>query len=104
MLDSMSESWNPLILEEVMMCLVPSMEATMWHFDKGNQWSLHVSTEILCEYVISFRMDRNYLLYLQNRLLLSYTITLAIYLDLKTWVTKQVLQRPLNFDSKDDML
>ena len=75
----MSESRNPLVLEQVMMCLVPSIEDTIWDFDMGNQWALHVSMETLCEYVISFRMDRNYLLCIQNSHFLSYTITLTIF-------------------------
>lgn len=79
MVDSMSESWNPLVLEQVMMCLVPSIENTVWDFDMGSQWTLHVSMEILCDYVISFRMDRNNLICIQKRQFLSYTITLAIF-------------------------
>lgn len=71
MLESVSESCHPLILEEVVMCLVPSMEDTVWHFDVGNQWALHASMEMLREYVISFRMNRNCLLCLPNRQLLS---------------------------------
>lgn len=79
MLASVNESWNALVLEQVM-CLVSSTEDTIWNFDMGNQWALHVSLEMLCEYVVSFRMDRNYLP-IQNRLILSYTITLAIFVS-----------------------
>lgn len=41
------------------MCLVPSIEDTIWDFDVGNPWALHVSMEMLCGSVTSFRMDRN---------------------------------------------
>lgn len=88
----MSESWNPLVLEQVMMCLVPRIEDTIWDFDMGNLWALRVSMEMLQEYVTSFRMDRNYLLCIQNRQFLPYTITLAIsgseYLSYKAGTQK----------------
>lgn len=61
------------------MCLVSSTKDMTWNM--GNQWALHVSLEMLCEYVVSFRMDRNYLLPIQNRQILSYTITLAIFVS-----------------------
>lgn len=80
MLASVNESWNALVLEQVIR-LVSSTEDTIWNFDMGNQWALHVILEMLCEYVVSFRMDRNYLLHIQNRLILSYTITLAIFVS-----------------------
>ena len=75
-----------------MMCLVPIIEDTMWDFDMTNQWALSVSTEMLCERVISFRMDRNSLLCIQNSQFLSYSITLAIfgseYLSYKAGIQK----------------
>lgn len=49
------------------MCLVSSMEDSIWNSDMRNQWALHASMEMLCEYVLSFRMDRNYILLIQNR-------------------------------------
>lgn len=103
MVDSVSELQNPLVLEQVMMCLVPNAEDTIWDFDMGNQWTLHASMEILCEYVISFKMDRNYLCCIQNRQFLSSIITLDVfgseYLSYKagTWKKKK---GNLIFDSK----
>lgn len=95
MVDSMSESLNLLVLEQVMMCVLPSTEDTIWDFDTGNQWAFHVSMEMLYAYVISFRMDKKYLLCIQNRQFLSYTITLAIfgskYLSYKASTQKNTL-------------
>lgn len=87
MVDSMSESWNPLVLEQVMMCLVPSIEDTVWDFDMGSQWTLHVSMEILCDYVISFRMDRNNLICIQKK-----AVSILYYLFGYIWVWIPKLQ------------
>lgn len=98
MLASVNESWNVFVLEQVM-CLVSSTEDTIWDFDMGNQWALHVSLEMLSEYVVSFRMARNSLLPVRNRQILSYTITLAMFVS-EYLSSKQTLKEGLNFDSK----